>query len=102
MTLSFRIVRKRRESRWVVGTSGIRLLAHSQLVNRDFKNVRANGVSAKAAPLQGADRVGLASEAALHGDQHFAGSKRGLHRSRSFGLVTTRITAKRTNMDQAL
>jgi hypothetical protein len=31
-----------------------------------FKKVRANRVWVKAAPLHGADRIGLASEAALH------------------------------------
>ena len=32
-----------------------------------FEKKRANRVRVEAAPLQGADRVGLASEAALHG-----------------------------------
>ena len=46
---------------------GSRLLAHARLVSAGgFKSERANGVRVKAAPLHRADRIGLASEAALH------------------------------------
>jgi hypothetical protein len=50
--------------RWVI--RGSRLLSHFPILIRDATKSRCDEACVEAAPLHGPDRIGLASEAALH------------------------------------
>ena len=57
--------------RWVVEASGdvrvSRLFAHAHMVNAELQECACKRGTVKSGSLHGADRIGLASEATLHG-----------------------------------